>query len=191
MPVLILNGLSKVDDDSNVNASEVLHFIQENPGCHLRHVKRELKLAMGTIQYHLNLLEKQGKIFSEKQMFHRRYFPVGLFEQNEREILNLLNQETPREIIMFILEKKNPSQSEISKRVNISPSSVNWHIKRMEKTGLIISEHGGKFTKYRLSIPPQMVTSLLKHYHPDLWNRLSDRLADLFFSMSGDEPSDS
>ena len=70
----------------------------------MRYVKREVKMSMGTIQYHLNLLEKQGKIVSENQNFHKYYFPVGLFKIEEREILKILNQETAREIIMIILE---------------------------------------------------------------------------------------
>ena len=57
---------------------------------------------MGTMQYHLNLLEKQN--------LHKYYFPIGLFEKNEKSILQILNQETAREILLSILEKKNPTR---------------------------------------------------------------------------------
>ncbi|TBR09323.1 MAG: winged helix-turn-helix transcriptional regulator, partial [Candidatus Nitrosotenuis sp.] len=45
-------------DDKSDNAERMLQFIQQNPGSHLRQIKRELNLSMGTIQYHLNTLEK-------------------------------------------------------------------------------------------------------------------------------------
>ena len=95
-----------MNEESNSNTIRVLQYIQENPGCHLRQIKRELDMSMGTIQYHLNLLDKQGKVSSERQNLHKYYFPIGLFEQNERDVLKILNQETAREILMIILEKK-------------------------------------------------------------------------------------
>jgi len=139
---------------------------------------------MGTIQYHLNLLEKQGKIISEKQNFHKYYFPIGLFEQIDREILKILNQETAREIIMMILEKTDSTQAEIARHVGIAPASINWHLKRIEETGLIEHIQEGKFKKYRLKISSKQVVSLMKNYHPNLWDKLSTRLAEMFLVMS-------
>jgi predicted transcriptional regulator len=150
----------------------------------MRYVKREVKMSMGTIQYHLNLLEKQGKIVSENQNFHKYYFPVGLFKIEEREILKILNQETAREIIMIILEKRDPTQAEIAKHVGIAASSINWHLKRIEETGIIEHVQEGKFKKYKLRISTQQVISIMKNYHPNLWSKLSNRLAEMFFVMS-------
>ena len=45
-------------------ADRVLRFIRENPSTHLRQIKKELGLAMGTIQYQLDRLEKAGRISS-------------------------------------------------------------------------------------------------------------------------------
>ena len=47
-----------MNDKQNDNAETILQFIQKNPGCHLREIKRVLDMSMGTIQYHLNLLER-------------------------------------------------------------------------------------------------------------------------------------
>ena len=121
-----------MNEEPNSNTVKVLQFIQDNPGCHMRYIKRKVEMSMGTIQYHLNLLEKQGKIISESQNFHKYYFPIGLFEQDQREILKVLNQESAREIIMIILEKTDPTQAEIARHVGIAPASINWHLKRIE-----------------------------------------------------------
>jgi predicted transcriptional regulator len=49
------------------NATDrILDFIKENPSCHLRKIKKELNLAMGTVQYHLDRLEKAGRITSQR-----------------------------------------------------------------------------------------------------------------------------
>jgi len=173
-----------VNDESNSNTDKVLQYIQENPGCHLRQIKRELTMSMGTTQYHLDLLEKQGKISSERHNLFKYYFPIGLFEQNERDILKILNQETAREILMMILEKKNPTQTDIANIIGISSASVNWHIKRLVELGLILELKDGKFKRYTLEIEPNHIVSLMKNYHPNIWNKWSDRLAEMFLSLS-------
>lgn len=171
-------------NDESSNANRVLQYIQENPGCHLRQVKRELILAMGTIQYHLNLLEKQGKISSERHNLHKYYFPIGLFEQNQRDILKILNQETAREILLIILEKNNPTQTDIAGIIKISSASVNWHIKRLIELGLIFEKKDGKFKRYSLGIDSKHIVALMKNYHPNIWNKWSNRLAEMFLSLS-------
>jgi predicted transcriptional regulator len=55
----------------------ILRFIRDNPGSHLRKIKDELDLAMGTVQYHLDRLEKAGRITSQRQGLHKCYFVVG------------------------------------------------------------------------------------------------------------------
>jgi len=176
-----------VNDESSSNAIRVLQHIQENPGCHLRQIKRELMLAMGTIQYHLNLLEKQGKISSEKHNLHKYYFPIGLFEQNERDILKILNQETAREILLIILENKNPTQTDIANIIKISSASVNWHIKRLIELGLILEQKDGKFKRYSIGIDTKHIVALMKNYHPNIWNKWSNRLAEMFLSLSKED----
>jgi len=176
-----------VNDEVNSNTTKVLQYIQENPGCHLRQIKRELTMSMGTIQYHLNLLEKQGKISSERQNLHRYYFPIGLFEQNEKDILKILNQETAREILMITFEKKDPTQTDIANIIKISSASVNWHIKRLIELGLILELRDGKFKRYTFGIDPKHIISLMKNYHPNIWNRWSDRLAEMFLSLSKED----
>ena len=76
----------------------------DNPGCHLRKIKDELDVGMGTVQYHLDKLEKAGRITSQKLSLHKYYFLVGVFEENEKHILEVLSNETAREILMFIIE---------------------------------------------------------------------------------------
>ena len=175
-----------MNDESNSNTIRVLQYIQENPGCHLRKIKRDLKMSMGTIQYHLILLEKQGKISSERQNLHKYYFPIGLFEQNEKDILKILNQETAREILMIVLEQK-PTQTDIANIIKISSASVNWHIKRLVELGLIVEQREGKFKRYTLGIDSKQIVSLMKNYHPNLWNKWSNRLAEMFLSLSREE----
>jgi predicted transcriptional regulator len=75
--------------------SNILSFIRENPGCHLRKIRKELSLSMGSVQYQLNRLEKRGVITSSKHGFYRFYFPVGM-EDFDKKIIEILSQETAK-----------------------------------------------------------------------------------------------
>jgi predicted transcriptional regulator len=103
---MILSDLLGVIRDDK--PEKVLHFIRTTPGCHLRQIKKELKLLMGTIQYILLHLEKIGKVTSIRRGLYRFYFPTGVFQDNEKAILQILSQETARKILMLIIEKKIP-----------------------------------------------------------------------------------
>jgi predicted transcriptional regulator len=163
---------------------QILQFIHENPSCHLRKIKKELGLAMGTVQYHLDKLEKAGRITAQKQGLHKYYFAVGAFEENEKQLLEVLSNETAREIVMFIVEQNYPSQTEISKHVGISSASVSWQIKRLQDSRIVDEVKEGKFKRYKLHGDSKQVIAFLRNYYPDIWSRWSNRLAEMFLSLS-------
>jgi DNA-binding transcriptional ArsR family regulator len=183
---LILQILSSfgVVEDLNQNTQTVLQFIQKSPGCHMRQIQRDLNMAMGTIQYHLSSLEEMGKIISERADSHRFYFPVGTFGDLERNILKILNQDSARDILLFIIEQKSPTQTDITNNIKISSGTANWHLMRLLEYGIISEEREGKFKKYHLNGNPGIVINLLKNYHTSKWNSWSNKLAELFLSMT-------
>ena len=180
-----------VVDDLNSNTLKVLQYIQQNPGSHLRKIKKELELSMGTVQYHLNLLEKNGKTISERHNLHRHYFPVGMFGNNEKNVLKILNQETTREILLFIIEKRDPTQTDIVEHAKISAPSVNWQIKRLVKIGLINVISDGKYKRYSILGNSTYIINLMKNYHPAIWDVWTERLAETFLAMQKEQENDS
>lgn len=176
-----------MNDVENSNTIRVLQFIQQNPGSHLRQIKKELKISMGTVQYHLQMLEKEGKIVSEKQNLFRHYFPVGLFQQNEKNILKILKQETAREIIMFIVERTNPTQTDLVKRLEISAASVSLNLAKLIELGLINEIRDGKFKRYALLEDPKIIVRLMKNYQTGIWNRWSNTLSEMFVSLARED----
>lgn len=180
----MLKGGVRSMENLHDNSERILRFIEVNPGCHLRQLKRELGLSMGTVQYHLNHLERTGRIISERFNLHRYYFSSGVFKANERNILKILNQKTSRQILMFILERKRPTQTDIADHLGIASASVNWHIKRLLELGIIFESREGKFRRYQLAVEPKDIITMLKNYQPTLWYSWSDRLAEMFLSFS-------
>lgn len=175
---------------SNSNQERILSFIQDNPGCYLRQIRNELALSMGSVQYHSYKLQKVGKITSTRQGLYKLHFQSGTFEDHEKKIFQVLNQETPREIIMFIIEQKDPTQTDITKRLGISAPSINWHVRRLIDFKIVDEVRDGKYKRYKLSdnsIDSRYIVEVLKTHHPNLWNKWSNRLAEMFLSLSDED----
>ena len=171
-------------------ADRILQFIQNNPGCHLRGIKDMIQISQGTVQYHTDRLEKMGRITSTTSGLYKHYFPVGVFQNNEKEILQILSQETTRQILMYIVEQKSPTQTDIVNCVGISASSVNWHMKRLLEFKLVEEIKEGKYKRYQLhdrKVSSQYITALMRNYYPAIWEKWSDRLIEIFLSFSGSE----
>ena len=177
-------------DELGETAQKILYFIQNNPGCHLRKIKEMMHISMGTAQYQLDRLEKMGRITSTRTGLYKHYFPIGVFQDHEKEILQILTQETAREILMFIIEKQAPTQTDIVNSIDISAASVSWHIKRLIEYNIIEEIKEGKFKRYQLhnrKDSSKYISTLMRNYYPAIWDKWSNRLVNIFLSLSRGE----
>ena len=168
-------------------AKRILLFVQNNPGCYLRKIKEMIQISQGTVQYHTDRLEKAGKITSTRSGLYKHYFPVGIFEKNEKEILQTLGHETARRILMILVEQQKQTQTDIVKNTRLSPSSINWHMRRLIDLRLVMEIKEGKHRIYQLEdskVTAKYITALMRNYYPAIWENWSDRLIDIFLSMS-------
>jgi predicted transcriptional regulator len=172
-------------DESDDTVDKVLYFIQDNPGCHLRRIKRAMNVSMGTVQYQLDKLEKMGRITSSRRGLYKYYFAAGLFKENEKDILEVLTHETARRILMFIIEQKSPTQTDIVNSVKISARSISWHVGRLVALKIITEIKDGKYKRYQLlENDAKYILTLLKSYYPSIWDKWSMRLVEMFLSLS-------
>jgi predicted transcriptional regulator len=158
---------------------QILAFITAHPGAHFRMIKRDLNLAIGVIQYHVYRLEKDGKIVSRRQGLYKRFYPSLGFGEQEKEILNLLSQETARDLVLYLIQNPDTSQKQLSEYAGISPASINWHMKRLSDTGFIEMRREGSSVFYTVKGDSLLILTLLRNYHPSIWEKWAERLADL------------
>jgi len=114
----------------------------------------------------------------------KNYFINGVFfSPNGFNILQILSQETAREILLFIIERKNPTQPDMIKSFGISGASVSWHIKRLLDLNLILESRSGKYKRYTIATDPEILVNMVKNFRPRIWDRWSNRLADVSLSF--------
>ena len=194
MPRYTVNGVALpakgrpiLKEDTEGNTKRILEFIQEHPACHLRQIKKELGISVGTAQYHLTGLERAGKVTADRHGLFKYYFAVGIFQDREKSLLEVLSHETTRDILMFIIEQNNPTHKDIVNRIGVSGASISWHVRRFIELGIITEVEEGKHKRYQLRGDPELLVSLMKNYYPSLWDKWSNRLAEMFLSLSREE----
>jgi predicted transcriptional regulator len=166
----------QVEDSKRV---QILEFVKAHPGAHLRRIKRELNLAMGVLQYHLYRLEKDQSIVGRRRGLYKRFYPRLNFVAEEEEILGVLLQETERDLLLYLLRTPDATPKELSEFARVSASSISWHMKRLVSSGLVEARRQSGFVYYVVKGDPARILALVKNYHPGIWERWADRLADL------------
>ncbi len=173
-------------DSLDATRRNILDFITSHPGAHLRDICRALGLAMGDVQYHIRRLERDGRIHSVRRGLYKFFYPANLFGERQRDVLSVLSLDTPRELLLNIVEHPESTQEGLARATNISQPTVSWHLKRLVDLGIVGRRQEGRVVTYSVAGGGEIAT-FIKTYHPTVWERWSSRLADIFIAYSAEE----
>jgi len=166
------------------NRQRIYNYIKNNPGSHLRRISKVLSIALGDTQYHLNRLENLNLVRSRRVGLYKTYYGDSISGERNEKISAILQQETPRDIILYLIENPGATHNQIASHKGFSGATINWHMSRLIQISLVYSHKEGKYTRYYLKGSVRDIVQLLKLYHPSLWNKLSSRLAEVFLDLS-------
>ncbi len=125
-------------DEEPVNRVLIKEIIKLDPGITLREIKRETNLAMGVIQYHLNLLE--GKEVESLKLGRTRHFFIkpSEFTEEGKIILSLQRNHTIKTIIELLNRECGfISQKELVKETGKSRALISYYIKSLKTYGIV------------------------------------------------------
>ncbi len=160
--------------------NKIYSTIAQNPGLHFRELERRTSLAVGSLQYHLDYLEKAHLIRKEKQGKFTRFFNVRDSELGQDEaILSLLRQEHLRKIVVYLLTNKKTTNFDIAKAMLLSPSTISMHLKKLTEANLIGSKRRGRKLKYFI-VDPQRVAAVLIGYRKSFLDEIVDNFVNVW-----------
>jgi predicted transcriptional regulator len=165
-----LVGLASASESDAPDA--LTGYLTATPGAHFSKIRDDLKLGTGETQHHLRKLERDGVIESRKDGDYRRYFPAGQFTEFEQAVLGFLRRETPRGILIALLEDPTASSGDIATQLDVSRPTVSKYATQLDEGGLLSRENG-----YTIS-EPETVLLLLVRY-ADSFGEDAARLAKL------------
>lgn len=117
-------------------------YVQNHPGEHFRSILTHLDLTNGTLAHHLHTLEKESLIRSQRDGLYRRFYPAGYKIDEKKVSLSAIQSR----IMELVLEEPGLSQKEISQKLKLSNSTVNYNIKSLADKGMVGVEKEGKST---------------------------------------------
>lgn len=159
-----MNWCIMEDEALNLDSRRKLYeLIEENPGLHFRELERRTGIVVGSLQYHLEFLQKKHLIKSFRQGKFLRYYSVRESVVEEKAAMSFLRKPSARRIILFLLEKKKANNLEVSNAVNLSPSTTSWHLDQLVEEGVIGKEKRGRESLFFVVKPDEVVSLLIEH----------------------------
>ncbi len=171
---------------------EIYTFLREVPGAHFSEIQRRLDLATGTLQYHLQYLEKRDLIDAKRDGRYTRYYPSLEIDRRHKPILGLLRQATPRKIVLDLIEHGPSRLTDMSDRLDLAPSTLSFHLKKLMKEDVVERPERGV---YQVGDREGML-DLLVTYRSSFIDSAVDRIVGLFTGVNpgpveeGDEEGD-
>ncbi len=142
---------------------KIFAYVSKYPGSHMRKIKRELDLAMGEIEYHLNYLEEHGLFASQMSGNKKRYYVANEVQYPDRKILGILRQKMPRKIILLVMKNEIISFGDILKELDISKSTLSFHLKKLIKSSILEVRRKGRQKFYSVKDQKRVVQILITY----------------------------
>ena len=119
-------------------------YIMANPGCNYTLLRDNLDLADGTLTYHLQVLEREGFVYSIREGLFRCFYPTGL-PPPRRGKLHL--SDTQADIVRICKRIPGITVGEIATAMNRRPNVISYHLKLLNEGGLITLEEDGRHVR--------------------------------------------
>ena len=171
------------------NKEKIIKTVNKHPGLRFHEIKKQSKLANGTVEHHLNHLSK-NEVFKVKYDGKvPRYYAYDMDDVTQ-VILLRLRQYTTAKIIKALLKHNCQSFAQIVKSSKRSPGTVSVYKNMLLQDKIIIGDTNEcpscqeKASKIKyLLVYPDLIRLLVEEYGKSSLKRCADNLADVFLSL--------
>lgn len=137
-------------------------------------------MAVGSLQYHLDVLTKNRLVRFQKQGKFIRYFPVVWeHKEEDKQALSHMRQEAHRRIVLYLLDRKKATITDLSEFLGLSSSTVSFHLQKMLKDELIQKTRDGRVIYFKLKDPKQ-AKHLIVGYKTSFLDKLVDNFVEIW-----------
>ena len=179
-------GLNELSSNQEIIKS----VISKYPGLRFHEIKKETKLANGTLQHHLGQMAKLNSLKTKYIDTIPRYYSYDL-EDSNHVILLRLRQRTTSRIIKSLLKNECQTFGQLVKFSKKSPGTVSIYKNMLLADNIIVGDTNScqcskgianTMIKYRL-VEPEKVRMLVEEYGKSSLRQSADNLADIFLSL--------
>ena len=136
-------------------------------------------MRISLVEYHLIFLEKHELIKSDKETGYKRYYIKGQIGVRDKNYLFILRQKTVLEIILFLLKKEVSPHKKILENVDVSASTLSYHLNKLLKKDIVELKRYGENKGYFIKNKDELITILIQYKPYKIFEGFEDIWADL------------
>src|SRR5215472_2291843 len=124
-------------------AEALLAFIQRYPGVHLREIRRRLGIPIGTLDYHLYRLGREGLVAVRFQGGYKCCFPAvspvtnAPLTEGQQTLLALVRQPVPRALLLHLYLEGPSSPSALASAIDTTGPNLSYFLRRLEAVAVV------------------------------------------------------
>ena len=164
--------------DRNLQLQEI---IENNPGIQFREIMRNSGLKNGVLSHYLGKLEKNGLVKVMRGPRQTRFYPPKITE-DESIVIKALRKQTPRDLLLALVENDGLEFSDLVKKVGKSPSTVSLYLSQIVQDGLVEIKLEKLKKRYYIKAR-DLIDQLIEDYRPSLLEKPTSGFEDIFNSF--------
>jgi predicted transcriptional regulator len=126
--------------------AQIADLVAAEPGIHFQELVRRLDAGRGTMEHHLRKLLAADVVSANVSQGFTCYFPKGKMDRHLMAAAPVLKADGARQVLQAIQSQPGRAAQDIAAATGFTPSTVNYHLKRLAQSGLVSSQRSGRFT---------------------------------------------
>ena len=159
----------------------IIETIKKNPGIRFTEVMKNVGLKNGVLSHYIRKLEESGSIHVDRSPRVARFYGSDL-NQEEQKLVTKLRQETPKRILIALLNHNELSFKQITATIKKSPATVSFYLSTLVEDEIVLIRRSDKKSYYFIA-KPERILVLIDEYHPDIVQKTSENFADIVSSL--------
>lgn len=114
------------------------------PGAGVAEVAMKGGVSYSTATYHLDRLVQAGMLVETNEGGRVRWFKNGGFNEQDRKLVPIVENPEVMRILDIVRQNPGTYRAAIADTLNVTTTTVNWHLKRLLAEGLVREERRGR-----------------------------------------------
>ncbi len=160
---------------------QIQQIIEQNPGIQFREIMRSSGLKNGVLSHYLGKLEKTGTVKAIRGPRQVRFYPLQITNY-ESVVIKALRKQTPRDLLLALIENDGLDFSRLVKIVGKSPSTVSLYLSQLVEDDLIEIKLVDLKKRYHIKAR-DTIDKLIEDYRPSLLEKRTSAFEDIINSF--------
>lgn len=135
-----LGLFSRIEDDQVLDhptRRRIHDAIQAEPGIHFQALSRKAGVGRGALDHHLRKLVAADVVTVRKAPGYTCYFPKGRLDRRFLDAAPAVRSEGSKAVLQAVATRPGTSSRDLALGLGMAPSTVSYHIKRLQAAGLV------------------------------------------------------